>query len=397
MNVTFAWEFGGGMGHLSELIPIAHECARRGHDVSLVLKSLRNLEHFLRDSGIRYLQAPTERPVDLQKFPITATYGQLLHNLGFGEKQHLILKATAWRNQFLFQNPDLVVCNHAPVAMLASRSLGIPYVILGTGFFVCPSRTPHLSIMRADYAPPAEILAIQDARMTENANGFLAGFKAPLLSNIAEIYSGASNTYLSTYSELDHFPERETTVRYWGSWPQGIGDAPNFLSGTGPRIFGYLKPFKALESLLTELNRLKLPTLICGSGISEEMKLRFTSESLAFTPGPVELTAALNQCDFAILNATHGVLSAALIAGKPVLNIPLQLEQSMLAKSYSRLKAGVTAAHRDSEACIKALHFMLQKHKELCVNAQKVSAKYRNHDPQASIVQLVDSLERLSK
>jgi len=83
-----------------------------------------------------------------------------------------------------------------------------------------------------------------------------------------------------------------------------------------------------------------------------------------------------------------------LLNGKPVMNIPVQLEQSLLAKRVARLKAGVGAASQDGAACVKALHYLLQNRAALERNAQTFAAKYRSVDPNERIRSLVDELEQ---
>jgi UDP:flavonoid glycosyltransferase YjiC (YdhE family) len=65
-----------------------------------------------------------------------------------------------------------------------------------------------------------------------------------------------------------------------------------------------------------------------------------------FEDRPLDLGAAARECDFAILNAGHGATAPMLLAGKPVLELPLQLEQSLTASAVADMGAGEAVPHK---------------------------------------------------
>ena len=58
-TVLFAWESGGGLGHMVQMLPLAAQLARRGHRVCVALRHLSTAaaEVFGR-AGVRFVQAP---------------------------------------------------------------------------------------------------------------------------------------------------------------------------------------------------------------------------------------------------------------------------------------------------------------------------------------------------
>ena len=52
------------------------------------------------------------------------------------------------------------------------------------------------------------------------------------------------------------------------------------------------------------------------------------------------------ECDLALLNGEHGVTAEMLLAGKPIVQVPLNLEQEMTADSVARMGAGESAPAR---------------------------------------------------
>jgi UDP:flavonoid glycosyltransferase YjiC (YdhE family) len=60
-------------------------------------------------------------------------------------------------------------------------------------------------------------------------------------------------------------------------------------------------------------------------------------ERLVFSPEPVDLDAALAACDLCVIHGGTGASISALRAGKPMLLLPAQLEQFLLAFALEKL------------------------------------------------------------
>jgi UDP:flavonoid glycosyltransferase YjiC (YdhE family) len=63
----------------------------------------------------------------------------------------------------------------------------------------------------------------------------------------------------------------------------------------------------------------------------------------------IDVAAASRECDLAVLNGGHGVTCEMLLAGKPVLAVPLVLEQQMTGDAVKRVGAGESAPPRRGE------------------------------------------------
>jgi hypothetical protein len=189
---------------------------------------------------------------------------------------------------------------------------------------------------------------------------------------------------------------REST-HYCGAWPAGVGQDAiiRWPQGSGPRIYGYLKSFPALEALLKRLATLKLPTVIVGDGIDAALEKRFSSQTLKFLNCPIDAAQAATWCDIALLNATHGMLCAMLLAGKPVLNVPVQFEQRLLSLKVVELRAGVAASGGEPEQAVKALDFVVANRERLAAGARRFAERYRDYDANVQVHVLVDRLESL--
>jgi UDP:flavonoid glycosyltransferase YjiC (YdhE family) len=392
-TILLTWEFGGGRGHLGRVLPLAVELRNRGHRVIAALKDTNRVREFVPDLSVPFVQAPPEASLRDTGVRL-ATYTHLLHNLRFGDADYLAIKATAWRHLLELVGPDLIMCDHSPIALLASRAIGCRRAVVGSGFFCPRVQNDRLPLLRPHDAPDESTQAADEERLLDCINGVLGSWHQPALARLAHLYRDVDATFLTTFGELDHFGPRDDAA-YFGVWPTGIGEVPEWPQGEGPRVFAYLKPFPGLTALLEELAARKAPALVATDGIDDATIERFSSPRMHFTRRPVELDAAGRWCDFAILNATHAVLCSMLLAGKPIVNIPLQVEQGLLAQRTASLGAGVTAAANDPGACVAALGYVLEHRSALTEGAREFASQYPNYDPRHQLAQLATAVERL--
>jgi hypothetical protein len=391
-NVLLVWELGGGLGHLSRLRPIALGLAARGHRVVGAFRDLQKVPLVFGDHPIEYVQAPARRSGPRQ-FAAPRTYAELLASIGFGDATELRGFMGAWRTLFSLIRPDLVICDHSPTALLAARAYAFKQAVLGTGFF-CPPVGEHLPRLRPGMSEQ-ELLDGESA-VLNNVNRALGHIGQSRLLRLSDLYREVDETILTTFPELDHFGPRPA-AKYWGVWPVSVTKKSDFNwpQGDGRRVYAYLKPFDALDALLQRLTELRLPTVVVGDGIQPEMKDRFESQSIRFSPEPIAAAQAADWCDIGVLNATHGMLSAMLLAGKPTLNIPVQFEQRLLSLKIVELRAGVAASPQQPDEVVRAFDYMLANRERLAVAAQGFAERYQDFDADSQINRLLDRFEEL--
>src|SRR5207237_282433 len=78
-------------------------------------------------------------------------------------------------------------------------------------------------------------------------------------------------------------------------------------------------------------------------GAEERILRRYGAPSLAFSPAPIHMAKATAECDLVICHAGSGTVGASLLAGRPLVLMPLHLEQSLTARNVVKLGAGVMA------------------------------------------------------
>jgi UDP:flavonoid glycosyltransferase YjiC (YdhE family) len=118
------------------------------------------------------------------------------------------------------------------------------------------------------------------------------------------------------------------------------------------------------------------------------------SSTLRFEVEPLDLKLVARTCDFAILNGGHGTTASLLLAGKPLLEIPLHLEQSLNAAAVTRLGAGLCADLNRPEQILTQFVALLQG-EAYATAAQQFASRYAMYDSAAQIERVVRRIESL--
>lgn len=407
------------MGHYMNLRALADGLARRGHQVIAVLRDLAPARTFFTDPSILFLQAPFlhERAGGIE--PV-CTFAQILYSGGFGKLSELAIFADAWRRLFEKFEPDLIVFDHSPTALLAARGLPVRRALIGTGFFSPPDVSP-LPNLRIWLMPDNNVLIRHEHEVLENINAVLARWNQPPLERVSQLYRQVDQDFLLTFRELDCYAEHRRDAHasdipsqatgltsqslapspqppapeYWGVWTSGLGRSPEWPPGPGPKIFAYLKPFKALPQLLDRLLGLLNPILIYAPEIDPRMRSHFQCPNLRFLDEAADMKQVARECGLAILNGTHATTVAMLLAGKPALHIPVFLEQAINARAVESVGAGICAQPADPAQIINGLESMLGSDR-FAQAAQAFAARYAEYDPDAQIERMVNCAEKLA-
>ncbi len=335
-----AWELGEGYGHLGRHLRVAAWLRERGHQVTFALKDLAHAEYALGRHGYTLLQAPVwlHTPRGL---PHAASYPEILFRAGFLDPDGLMGKVRAWRGLYGLVGPDVVIFDHAPTALLAARGQGLARAVSGQGFF-CPPRTSPLPGMLPGVSYPMQRLAASEARVLECVNRLCAQAGEPPLEKLADLFD-VERDFLCTFAELDTYREHRDAARYLGpDFEADHGEAPRWPRRGDARVFGYVKPrYHAFEAMLRELSRSRHAILLHAPGIPRELVERYRSPGLAFVLRPARMSAVVAEADAVVCHAGHGTVCATLLAGRPLLLLPTQVEQHGLALRVSALGAGL--------------------------------------------------------
>lgn len=351
-RILFAWELGAGLGHLNRMLQVARVFQKRGHQVFMVVQDLSKVRYVAQpDDNFMWFQAPVWLP-PLRDRPAAISYAEILFFTGFLDPAGLMGLVRGWHALFAAIQPDLMVCDHAPVSLLSARSAGFKKVTMGTGFCHPPPLSP-LPAFRVWESIDNQRLVSSEGQALETCNRILQAMGQPVLRHLHELFS-VDGSLLTSWEAFDHYPNRPiSNHRYVGPLTEtGGSSSPIWPVAGKKRIFAYLKAeYGGLEQVLDSLARNMDGVLVYLSGATDALVDRYTSPSLAFSSAPLSLDLVLTEADAVICHAGMGTVTSALRAGCPVLTLPLYSEQRITGERVAALGYGlcVTEQKLDDE------------------------------------------------
>lgn len=392
-RILCAWELGGGYGHIAALSSVAQAFRARGHEVVLALKDLFYAERILGETGLDYLQAPVWQhpPRDL---PEPVNYAEMLFHVGYLNASTLTGLVKGWRNLYRVLRPDLLLIDHAPTALLAARGMGIRKVSFGTGFFIPPDTTPMPGI-RPWLRLSEQRLLSSESRVLSEINRVLAALAMTPLARLPELLA-VDHDFLATYAELDHYGAREGADYCGPRFASDAGVAPVWPAGEGPRVFVYLKPqHRDFAAVLAALLQLPCRAILHAPGLPVQDRERLVGSNVHWSEQPVRMSAVAGQADLAICNSGHGSVASLLLAGCPLLLLPMQLEQILVARRVVELGAGHAVQPGDAAPDYAHLIAALLQDRRMRTGAAAFATRHADFDQAAQLAQIVTRCEEL--
>jgi UDP:flavonoid glycosyltransferase YjiC (YdhE family) len=321
--------------------------------------------------------------------PNPLNFGEILHNFGYRDAAVLRELIEAWRVRL--RDSHAVIANVAPAAHIAARTLGIPSFEVSQGFHVPPPAMPSAPLRDWEPAPRAR-LESADRSVLVAINAVLAAYGVPQIVTLGELFAGRS--MLLTYPELDIYPERGP-AEYFGIPLTGEGSAtPPWPAGRGPRVLAYLYAYYAqLEPLLKALAVRDCPTLAFVRGLDAGARERPAAGPVLLSAEPLAVTRLLRESDLVICHASHQMTAQALLAGKPVLLVPTQLEQFLIMRRVVRQGAGLGIAPDTPQLDFAAALEEMRRNPRYCASAQEFARRYSGQDRAAALDTIVRRCE----
>ena len=339
-RILIAWELGTGYGHVDGYVRIAQQLRERGHDVSFALKDLSRAEKLLGEHGFRLIQAPVWLPPRPENLPPANELVGILSGIGYLDTRALTGMLKGWRFLFDAAKPDLVLFDHAPTALLASRGRAFARAVIGTGFTCWPAIDGLPALNKGVSA--AQIKQSEE-HITQVMNSALARLgDAPPLSTLADLHKEAT-ALLCTLPTLDPFRKYRSNGRYMGLALATEGGADYRWRRRKPhRIFAYLKyedprSRRALYELCSVKGELLVHVPSLDSAEAERLRAAGANVSME----PLNVQAIMKDCDLVVCHAGHAMTATALLNGTPLLLLPGQTEQLTTARLVAALGMGL--------------------------------------------------------
>lgn len=389
-HIHLCWELGGGLGHAGRLKMLAQALLARGHRVTMSLRDLMHTHAVLADLDVPKLQAPVWLH-KAQGLPPSASLAEIAFHCGYLQPAALRGMVAGWCDLFTLLQPDLVVGDYAPTALLAARSMGLRSASVSSGF----SSPPPGRALPAFQPVPAERLAASEAHMLATANAVLAEYGAQPFTHAADVFTG-DLPLLCTWSELDPYEERGEAQWLGPSFMAQGGIAPHWPEGDGRKVFAYLKASHAahgavLQALVEEGCRVLayVPEVAAGGPPP------LVSDNMLYAESPVSLPQALAQGDLCVCHAGEATLAQSLLAGVPLLMLPAHTEQFLSARRVAMSGAGYNAALLTPESDWRAVVRGLLTDAGYRSAAQAFAARHSGFDQQLMNEALARQLESL--
>lgn len=393
-TIVLNWELGAALGHIASYLPIARQLRERGHRPVLLLRDVSRAEAVLAAEEIEFLQAPVWL-TPVSGLPPDLNYTETLYRFGFLDPDGLLSMARAWRGLWQLLQPQLLLFDMAPTALLAARGLGVPRLLLGNSFAVPPRLRP-LPRYRWWLSGAGEQarLAETDERTTRNCNSVLQRLGVAKIGQVADLFE-AEATYICSRPALDVYGDRQD-AQYLGPINSlSMGSDPRWPLGDGPRVFAYLKAdYRHLEPLLSAIARSRARFLIFAAGLPERIRMRHESERVTFSATPLRMSEVVKQCSAIICHA-GGMTDIALDNGKPLLLLPMQMEQTMTSRRVEAIGAGVVLPLEASPVALPKLLKRVLEDGNLAARAGEYSRRWPSTDQSLGIARLVDGCEAL--
>ncbi|WAK00369.1 glycosyltransferase [Methylobacter sp. YRD-M1] len=394
-KIVYAWELGGGYGHIGAFLSVAKQFQQRGHEVVFVLKNLEHAHTLLGKYGFAYFQAPMRWPGNAA-MPPAINYAGILRNAGFHETAGLLARTQAWKTTIACLKPDLLLFDHAPTALLAARELKIPRALFGTGFYSPPRLSP-MPAMRSWLHVSERELANSEAQVLAMINSVADRLGGRYLTALADLFEVEAD-FLCTLPELDHYQGRKQGV-YWGpAFSYSEGENLVWPSVGDKRIFAYLnKDYAGLEPLLQQLRSSSWSVFAHIPGTTPASIQKYSSANLRISAQPVDMRQAAMQCDLSICHAGAGTSAAMLLSGKPLLMLPIYLEQLLTARTIAMLGAGVCIPPEMKKPNYRAAAMEVLSNNKYTKTAGKFADKYAAFTPEEQAVRIVERCEALMR
>jgi len=392
-RILIAWELGEAFGHLARCLRLAQGLRQRGHTVVLALKDVRLPAGNGAARDLTVVQAPLtpqHRPTERNR---QVNYADVLRHGGFANAQDVSARVVAWQGIFSLARPQVLIGDHAPTALLAAHTVGMPHMAIGNGFAIPPATAPWPSIRPGESIPDETLIAAEQQLdqvldAAQKALGFVKSVR------MRELFG--PHDVLDTFAELDHYGERPN-----GCYVGPIVSVPharlvNWQTQEGAKVLAYLRPeVPGFSMILQALARLDAEVLCVSPGLSPEKARSHATRRMRISLAALDLPALFEHADLAISYGNSGFSTQALLAGVPLLMRPRHVEQALFAHRVEALGAGKLLNGRiDVVGVTTALQAMLHspEHRHA---AQAFRDRHRHFLPGQAMEQTLTCIEQL--
>lgn len=389
-NILFAWELGGNLGHLAKQMMIARALRQRGHRCLFAARDVAVASTLLTNNGFEFVQAPFHCTPEGEAKVLTS-YADILSVNGFGTPELLSGLVHAWFVLLERFRPEVIVIEYSPTVLFAAKLTGIPMIQIDTGFGYPPNEVPFPNFRPWLGITATEQFATEQALLA-TVNTVCSRLGGTPFSSLQQMLTTGTDL-LATVPELDHYQGRRFGCYVGPLFNISDGCEAFWPEKSGSRIFVYLRPFDGLEVVLKALSERSLVIIAVIPGIDAQLAAKYSCKRFQIIANPVQMSGILPVTDIAITHAGHGLASACVQFGVPMLLIPQMIEQLMTTQNLERLGVGIRVNHDQvAEKFAQGLDRLLTE-QTFRKNARTLASKYEVYDQEKVLENMADTIE----
>ncbi len=388
-RVLLAAEFDRGAVTLARLLPLGAALADRGHDVSFALPA--GLTGAVSATGFPASEAPGWNVPPPPGF-LAVSYADLLLMGGYATPDSLRALMAGWHRVLDQAGPDLLVTDFAPTAVLTARGGPVRTAMIGDGYSLPPLTVP-LPVMRPWADIPSDAAADAEDRVLAVINARLSVAGQRELRRLRDLFIGIPS-FLCAFPELDHYPGRADGSWYGAVFAPSRGPAPVWPGAAGERVYVDLDPrHPALQGIVASLDALGLPALVQGAAMVPALARDIARPSVHVTTTG-NRNALLGGCDIVVCQGTD-IAVTALLAGKPLLMLPVFVEQMMTLHRVATQGFGHGVSPDADTAAIGAALRRLADDRDCRLRAAGFARSYDGYRPGIATDAIADEIDEL--
>jgi len=315
---------GSALGHLSNLKPFIDQALTAGHQVTMAAKELHNIETVFPGYDLPLFQAPylMRKPRDVGRL---LSYPHLILQR-FETDAELMVLCRTWDTLFDTVEPDVVIYEFAPTALIASLHRSWRKWVIGSGFYMPRVDGPFFGVFPGVRMTPEIKAGLRSAEATllRRVNRVLQTRGLARIENARQIVTETDSQLLMTLPEVDPYGARPG-ADYVGIPRPPPSAAPRWPALGKRRIFAYLSSFPSLELFLRALATLDASVLIYSREIPLRLQGRYPA--LTFVDSPLDLESVFSTADLVVNMGNHSTCAQAVMTGVPQLIIPTKQEK----------------------------------------------------------------------
>ena len=380
-KVLVGYELGGGHGHVHRLMPVVRGLEAAGHEVLFFLRNIRENAVLLAREKRPILPVPdmveaipgTPRPAPI------ASYLDIMCHSGFFRRQSLHAGMLAWRGLIDQTDPDLVVCDHSPICILACFRER-PVVQVADGFTLPPANEEDFPIYRRGRKPmvdPAHALRVM--QYVQERNG------RPVPDSVTEPFRTAGRL-VCTLPELDPYAAlRQDPVigPVEGlQQPQPLPEKAHF--------FAYVSlEHRKTKAFLRGLRASSMPGEIFARGMTDDVAKALERPGLTVHREPQPMDQAMQRASLIVHHGGNGTCCAALSAGRPQLTLPTHMEARLSGEALAQLGVGRLLMNKHLDQALPAILEEVAGDTAMAARAQTLAADIQARQPLRTVERIL--------